>query len=405
MKYTNHILIFLSALLLFAACSQNRQPEENYLVVLSMDGFRWDYTNRTETPNFDRIAEKGVKADAIIPSFPSTTFANHYTMATGLYPDHHGILVNRFYAPDLDADFNKGDRSTVEDGKFYGGEPIWVTAETQGKKTATFFWVGSEADVKGIRPTYWKRYEHRFPYTQRIDTVIHWLQLPKENRPELVMWYFDQPDSHGHRYGPEGDSILMTVTYLDSLLGVFLDRMEALPHADKINFIVTSDHGMAQLSPDRKIVLDQYVDTSMIALIDGWNPTMNLKIKDGYLDEVYASLKEIENLNVWKHGEVPEHLHHGTHVRTHDLILVADGGWSIVWSWTKGYANGTHGYDPANTDMHAIFYAFGPHFKENYQHPKFQNIHLYSLMAEILGLEPAATDGNIDAVKDMLKLN
>jgi predicted AlkP superfamily pyrophosphatase or phosphodiesterase len=403
MKHINYILIFLAALLIFASCSQSRQPEENYLVVLSMDGFRWDYTDRTETPNFDRIEKQGVRAEAIIPSFPSTTFANHYTMATGLYPDHHGILVNRFYAPDLDADFNKGDRSTVEDGKFYGGEPIWVTAETQGMKTATFFWVGSEADVKGVRPTYWKRYEHNFPYTQRIDTVIYWLELPKEQRPELVMWYFDQPDSHGHRYGPEGDSILMTVNYLDSLLGVFLDRMEALPHADKINFIVTSDHGMAQLSPDRKIVLDQYVDTSMIALIDGWNPTMNLKIKDGYLDEVYESLSEIDNLNVWKHGEVPERLHHGTNVRTHDLILVADGGWSIVWSWTKGYARGTHGYDPANPDMHAIFYAYGPDFKENHRHPAFQNIHLYPLMTEILGLEPAETDGSLDAVKDMLK--
>lgn len=403
MQFRIYFLSLLAAAIFFASCGQNRQPEENYLVVLSMDGFRWDYTNRAETPNFDRIAQKGVKADAIIPSFPSTTFANHYTMATGLYPDHHGILVNRFYAPDLDADFNKGDRSTVEDGKFYGGEPIWVTAENQSMKTATFFWVGSEADVKGVRPTYWKKYEHRFPYTQRIDTVIHWLSLPKENRPELVMWYFDQPDSNGHRYGPEGDSILMTVTYLDSLLGVFLDRMEALPHAGKINFIVTSDHGMAELSPDRKIVLDQYVDTSMIALIDGWNPTMNLKIKEGYLDEVYESLSGVENLNVWKHGEVPERLHHGTHVRTHDLILVADGGWSVVWSWAQRFGKGTHGYDNTNPDMHAIFYAYGPRFKVNYQHPKFENIHLYALMAEILNLEPAATDGNIDAVKGMLK--
>ncbi|MBU2465082.1 MAG: ectonucleotide pyrophosphatase/phosphodiesterase, partial [Bacteroidetes bacterium] len=188
------LFISLTGLISCTQISQENKNDERILVVLSLDGFRWDYSDRFGAPNLEQIASEGVKAESMIPSFPSTTFANHYTMATGLYPDHHGILVNRFYDPILDETYNEpGKRSTVEEGKFYGGEPIWVTAEKQDVKTATFFWVGSEADVKGIRPSIWKKYDHGFPYEQRIDTVIAWLQLPEEERPRLIMWYFDEP--------------------------------------------------------------------------------------------------------------------------------------------------------------------------------------------------------------------
>ncbi|PKP51783.1 MAG: alkaline phosphatase family protein [Bacteroidetes bacterium HGW-Bacteroidetes-1] len=399
------IILAIWLLIALTSCRNTEKKVENHqLVILSMDGFRWDYTDRTNTPNLDKIARNGVKAERMIPSFPSTTFANHYTIATGLYPDHHGILVNRFYAPDLDAYYNdRGNRASVEDGKFYGGEPIWVTAEYQQVKTATFYWVGSESDVMGKRPTYWKRYEHDLPYSQRIDTVIYWLGLPEAQRPQLVMWYFDEPDSSGHDFGPENDSILPLITRLDSLVGVFLAKMEALPNAENINFIIVSDHGMAQLSPDRQILLDQYVDTSMLAIIDGWNPTMNLKVKEGHLDQVYESLQKVENLQVWKHGEAPAYLHHGTHIRTHDITILADDGWSIYWSWTKGDANGTHGYDIRNTDVNAIFYAIGPDFKSNYTKKPFQNIHIYPLLAHLLQLQPAKVDGNLDSIRDILK--
>jgi predicted AlkP superfamily pyrophosphatase or phosphodiesterase len=398
-----NLLLFAVILLGMASCTQKAQEEHHYLVILSMDGFRWDYPDKVETPNLDAMATNGVKAERFIPSFPTTTFASHYTMATGLHPNNHGILVNRFYAPDLDADFNKGDRSTVEDGRFYGGEPIWVTAETQDLKTATFFWVGSEADVQGIRPTYWKRYDHHFPYEQRIDTVIHWLNLPEKDRPRLVMWYFDEPDSSGHRYGPDGDSLKPVIVRLDSLVGVFRNKIKTLPHADQINFVIVSDHGMANLSPDKQIMLDQHIDTAMIALVDGWNPTMNIKVKEGFIDQVYEDLKKVDNLHVWKHGEVPERLHHGTHVRTHDLILVAKNGWSINWSWSNYTSNATHGFDNSFEDMHAIFYAEGPDFKSNHSHEPLYTIDLYPLMAHILGLQGAEVDGKFDRVSGMLK--
>jgi alkaline phosphatase D len=324
-------------------------------------------------------------------------------MATGLHPDNHGILVNRFYCPELDADYNKGDRSTVEDGRFYGGEPIWVTAELQGLTSAAFYWVGSEADVQGIRPTYWKQYDHSFPYEQRIDTIIYWLNLSEEKRPHLIMWYFDEPDSSGHRLGTDSEELGFVITRLDSLVGVFRQKLNNLPHADKVNFIIVSDHGMAELSKEREIILDRYVDTAMIALVDGWNPTMNIKVKDGYLDRVYEDLNTVDNLHVWKHGEVPNRLHHGTHIRTHDLILLAHNGWSISWSWNTNRSKATHGWDNEFEDMHAIFYAIGPDFKNKYLHKSLNTVDLYPLMTRLLHLEPAETDGKFERVSDMLK--
>ncbi|MBU1370052.1 MAG: ectonucleotide pyrophosphatase/phosphodiesterase [Bacteroidetes bacterium] len=398
------LFISLTGLISCTQISQENKNDERILVVLSLDGFRWDYSDRFGAPNLEQIASEGVKAESMIPSFPSTTFANHYTMATGLYPDHHGILVNRFYDPILDETYNEpGKRSTVEEGKFYGGEPIWVTAEKQDVKTATFFWVGSEADVKGIRPSIWKKYDHGFPYEQRIDTVIAWLQLPEEERPRLIMWYFDEPDSSGHHFGPENDSLQPVIHRMDSLVGVFRAKLAKLPNADQVDFIVVSDHGMASLSSDRRIILDQYVDTSMIKLIDGWNPTMNLIVKDGFEDSVYSIFSKVPHLRVWKHGEAPAHLNHGTHPRTHDMTLLAEDGWSLFWSWTVNNAKGTHGYDTRNTDVHAIFYATGPSFKENIEVKPFQNIHLYPLMAHILNIEPAPVDGSFDSIKEILK--
>lgn len=404
------IIRFLFVSLLFVSlfscnkASQTSKSEKRTLVILSLDGFRWDYSEIHGTPNLDKMAEKGVKAERLIPSFPSTTFANHYTIATGLYPDHHGIVGNYFYDPVSNRTYNdRENRSSVEDGTFYGGEPIWVTAEKQGMKTATFFWVGSEADVMGIRPTYWKRYEHDFPYMQRMDTVMAWLQLPETERPRLVMWYYDQPDSDGHYYGPTHDSLTSTIHYLDSLVGVFIARIAKLDNADQIDFIVTSDHGMASLSPERRIILDQYVDTSMIELVDGGSPTMNIMAKDGFKEALYDSFSKIPNMRLWKHGEGSAHLHHGTHPRTHDMTLLADDGWSIYWSWNIRNTRGAHGYDINNTDMQAIFYASGKSFKENYSAKPFKNIHIYPLMAHILDLKPAVTDGSFDSIKEILR--
>jgi len=405
MKNLFHIITIILLVTFIAGCNNNKQSDEikqPYLVMVSLDGFRWDYTQYANTPILDSLAKAGVMAEALIPSFPTKTFPNHYTMATGMYPDHHGIVLNGFYADDLKSDYNKGDKSTVGDGKFYSGEPIWTTAELQGVKSATLYWVGSEADTKGVRPSLWEKYDHHLPFEARIDSIYKWLSLPENQRPHLVMWYYHEPDEIGHGAGPRSPELVTEIEKLDSYLGDFFTRMRSLPIFNQLNFIVTSDHGMGQLSIDKQVILDEFVDTTNLEYFDGWNPIWNLKVKEGKLKEVYENLAKNDHIEAWYRDSIPERLHYGTNLRTHDITVVAKPYWSIFWSWNIGTSLGAHGYDNSFKDMYTIFYAAGPAFKENYLAPEFENIHIYPLIAEIMELKPAQTDGKLENVQNML---
>ncbi len=386
--------------------SRNTIPAtQQYVVMLSMDGWRWDYSDRVPTPNLDYIAQQGVQAEYVKPAFPSKTFPNHYSMATGLYPDNHGIVDNNFYCPDLDLVYRLGDRNSVENGAFYGGEPIWVTAEKQDVTSASFFWVGSEAPVQGIQPTYWKRYDNNFPYTQRIDTVIHWLTLPEEVRPRLITFYYNEPDSQGHRTGPDSPEIDEKVMEMDALVGVLLERLRELEHYHKINLIVTSDHGMTEVSPERYVDISQYTPRDWYERSHGGNPILHVTPKEGMLDSAYTMLKGVENISVWKKSDVPARLNYGANPRIGELVILADSTWSLGWGKPRDtyYTGGAHGWDNAKKDMHTIFYAMGPAFKESYQHGPIEVVDLYPLITRIMGLKPAPVDGKLERVKGMLK--
>jgi len=385
------------------SCKNPKQTEkEPYVVMLSVDGFRWDYPDKVPTPNLDYIAENGVKAKSLKPAFPTKTFPNHYSMATGLYPDHHGIVLNSFYDEEMDKYYAIRNREAVENPDFYDGEPIWVTAENQNITSASYFWVGSESAVKGVSPTYWKKYNHSFPFDQRLDSVIAWLQLPEEERPHLILWYIHEPDSKGHRFGPDSKEIEDCVVYLDSLIGVFITKIEELPYNDEINVIVTSDHGMCAISKDRTVYLHDYVDKEWIDVIQGYNPNYNIKAKQEFYDTLYTVLKSIPHIKAWKNTEVPKKFHYGTHPRVMDFVVLADSSWSVRLEGERAKDGGTHGYDNDNTDMHAIFYAFGPDFKKGYIQNTFNNIDIYPLITNILNLEPAKIDGEFENVKMML---
>lgn len=417
MSFNNNIMkkasllmsAILVALMIFThtqCTSDTRQPyDDTYVIMLSMDGFRWDYADRVPTPNLDYIAANGVKAEYVIPAFPSNTFPNHYTMATGLYPDNHGIVNNNFYCPVLDMTYRMRDREAVENGLFYGGEPIWVTAEKQGVTAASYFWVGSEAPVQGIQPTYWKIYDHNHPFAARIDTVAYWLQLPKDKRPQLITFYFNEPDSEGHRSGPESREIDELIMELDGLVGYLLETIRALPVADHINLIITSDHGMTERTTERYVDLEQYIERDWLEKVFGGNPTMMWQVKEGMLDTVYNSLKGVENMYIWKTGELPERLNFGHNPRALDLVVMADSTWNIGWGEPRErfYSGGGHGWDNAKKDMHTIFYAMGPAFKTNHLHTPIETVDLYPLIARIMNLEPAEVDGKLDRVKGMLK--
>ncbi|HQQ02965.1 MAG TPA: ectonucleotide pyrophosphatase/phosphodiesterase, partial [Bacteroidales bacterium] len=339
---------------------------------------------------------------SLIPCFPTKTFPNHYSIATGLYPDHHGIIQNSFYVPGIGT-FEPTNRQSIMNGAYYEGEPIWLTAENQGMKSACCFWVGSEAPIKGKYPSIWLPYNQDLPFTSRIDSVITWLQLPSEKRPHLIMWYIHQPDEISHHEGPLAASTGKMISYLDSLVGVFRARLNELPIANKVNFVVVSDHGMAKVNENNNLYLDHLVPRYWINMACGGDIQLNITATPGYKDSLYHRLKKVNHLSVWKKEEVPQRLHYGTNPRIYDLVVLADTGWNIMLTQPAKIIPGHHGYDNIYPDMHGIFYAVGPAFKNGYERPSFENIHLYPLFTHILKLKPAEVDGRLEEVRDMLK--
>lgn len=399
---------FLAAFLLLISLtgfrSDNRKPYKNYVVLISFDAFRWDYNTLYKTPNLDKLAAEGVKADRLIPSFPTVTFPNHYTIVTGLYPDHHGLVNNNFPAPDLDKYYRMGDRTAVENPAFYGGEPIWITAENQGIISASFFWVGSEAPVCGKHPTLWKKYDESITYEERIDTVIKWLSYPIEKRPGFVTLYFDEPDATSHDFGPVSPETGRVVQRLDSLLGVFRTKLSSLPHADEINLIVLSDHGMAEISPERYINLRGLLPNRIIGGIFGSNPVYLINPAEGKGDSILLLLNRRKGLKAYRKTDVPEKWHYGTNPRIPEIVVVADSSWSIgTRPDGSSYRGGAHGYDNMNPDMHAIFYAAGQAFKKGYSFNRLNNTDIYNLICRILDIKPAPNDGNPKNIRGILK--
>jgi Uncharacterized proteins of the AP superfamily len=398
------LVLILILTLLSGFRKDSRKPFKSYVLLVSLDGFRWDYGKLYNTPNLNKLAKDGVKADRMFSSFPTVTFPNHYSIATGLYPDHHGLINNSFPAPDLGLFYRMGDRTAVENPAFYGGEPLWVTAEKQGVRSASFFWVGSEAPVEGIHPTYWKKYDESVTFEARIDTVIKWLGYPPEKRPEFVTLYFNEPDESGHSFGPVSPQTRKTVERLDSLIGVLRAKLSELPNAKKINLIIVSDHGMEAVSADRYINLKSLVPNRMIASISGGNPVYLINPAEGKKDSVLYLLNNSKGLKAWSKSQLPPKWHYGTNPRIPEIVVVADSSWSIG---TKpdgsSLRGGAHGYDNSNSDMFAIFYAAGPSFRKNYKFKELNNIDIYNLICGILRITPAKNDGDPAHIKGMLK--
>jgi Uncharacterized proteins of the AP superfamily len=369
-----------------------------YVVLVSMDAFRWDYPRIYHTPNLDKMAKVGVSAKSLVPCFPSKTFPNHYSMATGLYPDHHGIINNSFYAPEFDESFSLNNQKTRFDPKFYGGEPVWNTAERQGVRSSSFFWVGSEVPVNGRQPSIWKPYNGGVPFSNRVDSVVSWLKLPVAVRPHLVLLYFQEPDKVSHTNGPICKETKAVVEALDSLIGVLRIKLAALPQGAKVNLIVVSDHGMAPISKDRVVELAAAIKSEWVDRVKADNPAMNIKAKPQFIDSVYNALKRMPHIMAWKSSEVPARLNYGKNPRTLDFTVVADSLWSVTWKLDQedidDFLKGTHGYDPEYKDMHGIFYACGPLFRKGYKTPSFENLNVYNIVCRVLGIVPSPNDGN-----------
>jgi len=399
-KFTTHLLLFTS--LLLTAFSYSQSNKDTYVVLVSMDGFRWDYEKQFNLPNLKQIAKEGVHAKSMRPSYPSKTFPNHYSIVTGLYPDHHGIINNVFFDPNLKETFNLSSNAK-NDSRFYGGNPIWNVAEQQGVKTASFFWPGSDTDKK--RPSYYKQYDDKVPYETRIDTVIKWLELPEKQRPHLITLYFDEPDHTGHGFGPLSSENEKVIIKMDSIMGQLTAKLDQLPIGKQINLIIVSDHGMAAISNDKKVAVLDYLKPEWLDYKAVINPIMSLQAKPGYQDSIAAALKKVPHIKFWRAGKLPKRLHYGTNPRVHDFVIEAEKGYSLVNKKTQNIKGGTHGYDNKQKDMQAIFYAKGPAFKINKEVGSFQNVSVYPLIAKILDLKIDTVDGQLSEVKSMLKKN
>lgn len=393
-------LVLLGCALILLGCSS---PNDTYIVIVSMDAFRWDYTELLDTPGLDEIAKDGITC-VMEPSYPASTFPNHYTIATGLVPDHHGIINGSFYNPDTNMAFSMGDSLARYNPEYYLGEPIWVTAEKAFIKTACIYWVGSDVPIKNTLPTYsypWYDNPH-LNFEQRADEVVRLLSLPKNERPRLVMLYFDEPDATSHRFGPLGDETKAVVAGLDTIVVNMYRQLRSLPYGNRINIIVTSDHGMTEINDERFIDSDEYLEPSWYEYTLGTNPT-NIYAKKDCVDSIVNALSGVEHISVWRHGEVPSKLNYGTSNRCGDVIVAPETGWQFAK--TPSNSIGAHGYLPEEKDMQVIFIANGPSFKggnvkKNF---RFSNVNIYPMMAEILGITPAKTDGEIENISSILE--
>ena len=392
------IAIFAAALCLAACCRE----AQTYTVMISLDAFRWDYPDIFDTPNLDRIASEGVRA-AMLPSYPSSTFPNHYTIATGLVPDHNGIVNSSFWDENTGKQYGMGDKETRNDPSYYNGETIWCAAERQGVRTASIYWVGSDIPIGGRLPSIYRYWydEPRLTYEERAHEAVRLLSLPEGERPRLTTVYFDDPDMTSHEFGPKSAEAGVMVHYLDSLVGIIYDGCRALPYGDRINVIVTADHGMTDISDERFVRISDYVKSEWCEHIVSTNPT-SIFPKEGCRDLILDALKDVEHISVWTKDAVPKHLNYGSSPRIGQIVVAPDLGWQFAQQ-PRGIL-GAHGYDPEESDMQVNFCAAGPDFRQGYVcESKFINIDIYPMLCKVLGIECGPVDGKLERIQQILR--
>ncbi len=406
------LLALACALLLQASCS-TRPPAPAAdaprppLLLISLDGFRWDYCAKypAETPNLRRLIQTGVTARRLTPVFPSNTFPNHYSIVTGLYPAHHGMINNEMFDAATGEKFYYKSPQSVLNPRWWGGQPIWTTAVLQGRKSAAYFWPGSENENHGVRPTFAKTYDYSIPFAQRLDTLVGWLSLPAAERPAVVAFYFEESNSFGHNFGPDSPELAAAIKLLDARIGEILARFAAAHIA--ANLVIVSDHGMTNVSPDRVLILDDYVADDEVQ-VDFSGAATGLRPLKGDAAALVARFAQLPHAKAYLTADLPAHLHMSDSPRTPPVWLVADEGWLVVRrsafeKWRGKFLKGEHGYDPAFTSMGATFIAQGPSFKSGVTLDAVENIHIYNLLCAALGLTPAPNDGDDRLVRAALR--
>ena len=387
-----------------------QQLSKPYVILVSLDGFRYDYAKKYHADHLLALGTQGASApEGMLPSYPSITFPNHYTIVTGLYPEHHGIVANEFYDPSRKQTYSYSMvGKDLADGTWYGGTPLWVLAEQQGMRSASFFWVGSEADVQGVRPSYYLRFDGKFPNGKRVEQALAWLHLPPEQRPHMITLYFSDTDSAGHRYGPDSPQVADAVRELDGEIGKLENGIKEskLP----VDLIVLADHGMVALKGE-PIYLDHFgLDTSHFALVVG--SALYPKSEDDAQKAYEAMRGKSDKFTAYRRAQVPGYLHFDSNPREGDPVIVADGPYYINATAdpnSRGAPVGMHGFDVTRMpEMKALFVAVGPDIRPGVALEPFENVDVYPLIAKILGLDitnlkTGPIDGKLGALGGILK--
>jgi predicted AlkP superfamily pyrophosphatase or phosphodiesterase len=405
------LLLLCAAALAGCATQPSRSPvapPHAPLLLISIDAFRADYLQRGLTPTLSAMATTGVRAEAMQPSFPSLTFPNHYTLVTGLYPDHHGIVNNSMYDPVL-GKFTLSNRQAVGDGRWWDeAEPIWVTADKHGLKTATMFWPGSEAEIRGYRPDHWFPFDEKVTPDQRVDQVLRWLDLPVGERPTFLTLYFDDVDHAGHEHGPDSPELDAALGEVDGAMARLVAGLEARKLYEHMNIIVVADHGMAEVPPGNVVLMDKLIDLDHVRVVS-MGELAGFVPQPQYAAEICAALlKPHPHMQCWDKADIPRRFHYGSNPRVPPLVCSAETGWRITSSdyvarRDKPLNRGEHGYDNADPRMRALFLAHGPAFRSGQVVPEFPNVDVYPLMTHLLGIPAQPNDGDYAAVEDMLK--
>jgi predicted AlkP superfamily pyrophosphatase or phosphodiesterase len=407
------------AALVLAACAPQSPPAtaaapgaaagRPYVVMLSFDGFRHDYAERWRLPALQRMAREGATASALVPTFPTKTFPNHYTLVTGLHAGRHGLVGNEMWDPAFHARFVTANDASTGDARWYGGEPIWVTAERQGVKAAAYFWPGSNAAVGGVRPSYWKPYDITVPDSTRIDGMLAWLRLPPAERPHLVLGYLSIVDDSAHRHGPDAAPTRAAAELADRMLARLRDGIARLPIADSVTVVVVSDHGLART--DSAAYLDDYAELGdTVAVVTAL--TYAQLFFDGdpaKTERAWTALRRLPHARAWKRADLPARFRLRDNPRAGDVFVLMDPPWVIERSrrarpagWRPGMGN--HGFDNALSDMGGIFFAAGPRIVPGARLGPIDNVNVYPFVAELLRLTPApGIDGTAAPTRPILR--
>ncbi len=407
-------LLLLVLVVIGAASAAPSQKPINDLdttvILIAIDGFRFDYFQKHSPATINSLAKSGVRARWMTPSFPTKTFPNFYTVATGLYPANHGLVENNVW--DFDTLFTMSKREEVENSRWWLGEPIWVTAEKNNIRTAAMFYPGTETAIGGKHPTYWYRYDHDKPREERVDQVLRWLDLPKRERPQFITLYFHDIDTAGHDYGPNAPETYAAVQKVDAMIERLVRGLKEREVFGKVNLILFSDHGMAETNWRNVVLVDDHIDLNDTERIIWTFEILQIFPKPGKDDELIAKLGKARNMRCWKKADIPERLNYRNGKRVAPIVCSADEGWII--SSKDRYAemlkrggidrpHGGHGYDNDLDSMRAMFVAHGRAFKRSFTAEAFPNVDVYELMCRILGIEPAPNDGKLGRVKKMLR--